>query len=566
MTLQEVFDSLVRRTKFSPVPIPGIKSSRIPGIKSSIKQYAMCLGYDDPARCPEESFNLPAAQRNKLIEEHAQRLTRSRRGATVLGERAIKNIKNNISFLLNEAINNGLIPRREVKHPNEADAESAKHRYTPGFKELKRSNTKWLPKYVLPEKDLPPRLRKELDAYYEWATAEFNPDRPRTRKRRPITANHDRDLLRRIAGFMITQQGVDPKSLTLKSLIAPEVARGYASWFIEHHEHVTRTLVFILVAVKSLADYLAIIAQTEKEKEKMRAASSALQSIKERLPAYVTIREKHKYWLSLEQIEQCGINRYPRSQARLLKSSSYVRRGLETLDKKKANSTFKYTAVHAFQSLLLRFLIRIPLRARNLIEMCWNPHRPEHGKNLYREDGVWYVRFTGAELKIESRRGKIHSIKHKIPTDLTWLVEEILTIWRPLITEVPYRFPVANEGDTWDYREPAQTLAPKFKNAPDNVLLFLTASGKPADRHTIRQWVETTTYAYTKVAVNPHLIRDIWATTYIKKTGDVIGAAKRLGDLVETVLKDYAHLLDEEAEERADAFNDSIFNPDKKDQ
>jgi hypothetical protein len=560
MTLQEVFDSLVMKTKFSPVPVPGIKSSRIPGIKSSIKQYAVCLGYDDPSFCPEEKFNLPAEQRNSLIEERAHRLTKSRRGANGLGKRTVRNTKQNITLLLKEAINNGLIPRREIKRPDESDAEFARHRYTPGFKELKRSNTKWLPKYVLPEKDLPPRLRKEMDAYYEWATAEFNPDRPRTRKRRPITATHDRDLLRRIAGFMITRQGVDPKSLTLKSLTAPDVARGYASWFIEHHEHVTLTLVFILVAVKSLADYLAIIARTTKEREKMRAASSAMEYIKERLPNYVTVREKHKYWLSLEQIEQCGINRYPRNQARLLKSSSYVRRGLETLDKKKAHSTFKYTAVHAFQSLLLRFLVRIPLRARNLVEMCWNPHRPEHGKNLYREDGVWYVRFTGAELKIENRRGKIHSIKHKIPADLTWLLEEVLTVWRPLITEVPYRFPVADEGDTWNYREHPQTRAPKFKKAPDNVLLFLTASGKPADRHTIRQWVETATYAYTKVAVNPHLIRDIWATTYIKKTGDLIGAAKRLGDLIETILRDYAHLLDEEAEERADAFNDSIFN------
>jgi hypothetical protein len=193
--------------------------------------------------------------------------------------------------------------------------------------------------------------------------------------------------------------------------------------------------------------------------------------------------------------------------------------------------------------------------------MCWNPHRPEQGKNLYREDGVWYIRFSGPELKVESRRGKIHSIKHKIPVELTWLVEEVLTVWRPLITEVPYRFPVADEGDTWDYREPQQTQSPEFKNAPDDVLLFLTASGKPANRNDIRVWVKTTTYAYTKVAVNPHLIRDIWATTYIKKTRDLIGAARRLGDLIETVLKHYAHLLDEEAEERADAFNASLFQP-----
>jgi hypothetical protein len=556
VTLQEVFDSLVRKKKLLP--------SRIPGIKSALRQYAQCLGYSDPASCPEKSFNLPVHERNQIIEERARRLTKSRKRNTGLSARAILNIKDNVSFLLKEALEIGLIPQRAAKGDAKADTASARYKYSPGFKELKRGNFKRLPKYVLPEKDVPPRLRAELDAYYEWATAEFNPERRRTRKRRPITALHDRDLLRRIAGFMINQRGVEPKTLTLKNLTDPKIARAYSAWFIKHHGHVTRTLTFILVALKSLADYLELIARTAKEKERMRAASAELKQIKERLPGYVTVREKEKYWLSLEQIEQCGINRYPRNEARLLNASPYVRRRLGSLHKKYSHSTLKYTAVHAFQSLILRLLVRIPLRLRNLIEMCWNPHKPEHGKNLYRRDGAWHIRFSGPELKVESRRGKIHSIRHKIPAELTWLVEEVLTAWRPLITGMPYHFPVGDEAETWNYKEPPQTRAPEPKNAPDNVLLFLTSSGKPADRDAIRTWVKTATYAYTKVAVNPHLIRDIWATSYIKKTRDLDGAAKRLGDTVETVLRDYAHLLDEEAEERADEFNDSIFNIGKK--
>jgi hypothetical protein len=553
VTLQDIFDILVSKKRLLP--------SRIPSIKSALKQYAQCLGYPDLARCPEKSFNLPVGQRNQIIEERAQRSTRSRRGSVSLSERTLFNIKDNVSFVLKEALELGLISDRTVKGRAKADAASPKYRYTPGFKELKRSNSKWLPKYVLPEKDLPPRLRSELDAYFEWATAEFNPERRRTRKRRPITAKHDRDLLRRIAGFMITRRGVKPASLTLKKLVDPEVASGYATWFIEHHGHVTRTLIFIMVAVKSLADYLEIITRTSKEKEQMRAASAALKEMKERLPQYVTIREKEKYWLSLEKIDQCGINRYPRNEERMAKASPDVRQQLTTkINKRNRHHTLKYTAVHALQSLLLRLLVRIPIRLRNFVEMCWNPHKPEHGKNLYRLEGAWYIRFSGIELKVESRKGKINSIQHKIPTELTWLVEEVLTVWRPLITEVPYHLPIGDEGETWDYREPSQTRSPEEKKAPNDVLLFLTASGEPVDRGDLRGWVTTATYAYTKVAVNPHLIRDIWATTYIKRTGDLIGAAKRLGDTIGTVLNHYAHLLDEEAEARADAFNDSIFN------
>ena len=59
------------------------------------------------------------------------------------------------------------------------------------------------------------------------------------------------------------------------------------------------------------------------------------------------------------------------------------------------------------------------------------------------------------------------------------------------------------------------------------------------------------TWKFSGVPVNPHMIRDIWATEYIKSTRDIIGAAYMLGDTVETVLKYYAHLLDADAEERA---------------
>jgi hypothetical protein len=59
------------------------------------------------------------------------------------------------------------------------------------------------------------------------------------------------------------------------------------------------------------------------------------------------------------------------------------------------------------------------------------------------------------------------------------------------------------------------------------------------------------TYKFTDVAVNPHMMRDIWATEYIKATRDIAGAAYILGNTVEVVLKHYAHLLDADAEARA---------------
>lgn len=367
-------------------------------------------------------------------------------------------------------------------------------------------------------------------------------------------------MLKRIAGFHVTQCGAVADKLSLESLTDHEAAAKYVSWFIAYHGRATMTLRNVIVSLISLADYLKFIAGNEKKREAMAEASRRLRLLRDRMPDYVTVRDKRKCWLSLEQIEMCGINRYPRNYARMASATASVRRKLQSLNTR-TGYKLKYTAVRAMSSLLVRLMIRIPLRIRNFMEMCWNPHNPEEGKNLFRQDGSWYIRFSGPELKIESRRGKVNSVLHRVPDELTWLVEEALTVWRPLITEVPYQLPQSGEVVP-SYEEPSQTKAPESKRAPQDVLLFLTSECKPARRDNIRDWVKSTTYVYSRVAVYPHLIRDIWATTYIKQTGDFIGAAMRLGDLVETVMKHYAHLLDDDAQAKSDAFNKGLFGTD----
>jgi len=478
-----------------------------------------------------------------------------------LSAKTITNIKHDITFTLREGMALGLIVGR-YEPPNQAQANAAQ----PIFQRMSsnsvffRGETKSLPKIALSEESLPPLLRAELDAYYRWATEGFVPNRPRTRKRRPISASHDRGVLKRIAGFHVKVCGFDINKLTLESLIHHVAAERYVEWFMSHHGRVTITLRSVVINLISLADYLKFTADDSNKFAAMAEASHKLKTIRDRLPDYIAVRDKRRCWLSLEQIEMCGINRYPRNSKRIAAVSKHVRKSMHFLKADKHHS-FRGTAVDALKSLLIRLMVRIPLRLRNFMEMSWNPRNPERGKNLFREDGSWYIRFSGSELKVGSRRGKVNSILHRVPDELAWLVEEVLTLWRPLITRVPYQLPHGDEGGA-TYEEPPQTKAPEYKNSPDDVLLFLNSDCNPANRNNIRDWVKSTTYIYTGVAVYPHLIRDIWATTYIKRTGDFIGAAKRLGDTVETVMKHYAHLLDDEAEAKGDAFNRLIFGVD----
>src|SRR5260370_13794137 len=56
-----------------------------------------------------------------------------------------------------------------------------------------------------------------------------------------------------------------------------------------------------------------------------------------------------------------------------------------------------------------------------------------------------------------------------------------------------------------------------------------------------------------------HMVRVMWASEYIKCTRNFIDAAYMLGDTVETVLKSYAKLLDEDCEKRARAWLSSTL-------
>jgi hypothetical protein len=550
VNLQRLLDSILKKGAIPP--------SRIQPVKSSLRKYASILGYTNLVSCPESAYNIPQYQRRQLIEEKAMRVLKSTSGRTMLSTNSLDNIKYDVGFVLREGMRLGFIPALYGAANENPTAAAPIYKYSGSHIEFGRGETINLPKMAIPEDDLPKPLRNELNRYYDWATNEFEPGRPRSRKRRPISAKFDRELLRRIAGFHVKYCNVPLVALSLDSLTDADKAIKYINFFIEHHGRATETLKNVLISIESLAKYLMLTASSKRQRNTMAEAACRIKAIIDQLD-FVVVRDKKKCWLSLEQIDACGINRYPRNVARLGVVSDDVRRKLQTLNTKGHHSNLKTTAVHALESLLVRLMVQIPLRLRNYCEMSWNPHNPEEGKNLFRENGAWYIRFSGSELKIGNRRGKINSIKHLVPPELTWLLEEVLTVWRPIITGVPYHFPEGDEGETWNYKEPPQTKAPAYKKAPHDVLLFLTKSCKPGSRDAIRFWVKSTTYAYTKVALYPHLIRHIWATTYIKETGDYHGAAQRLGDTVETVLKHYAHLRDDEGEAKADSFNRRKF-------
>ena len=89
------------------------------------------------------------------------------------------------------------------------------------------------------------------------------------------------------------------------------------------------------------------------------------------------------------------------------------------------------------------------------------------------------------------------------------------------------------------------------KAAAGQEFVFLNSFGTPLTSQQVTWAFESATYRFTGIAMNPHMVRTIWATEYIKSTKNFIDAAYMLGDTVETVLHSYANLLDEDCGKRA---------------
>ncbi len=251
--------------------------------------------------------------------------------------------------------------------------------------------------------------------------------------------------------------------------------------------------------------------------------------------------DKSKRWISLRKLESVGLSIYPLNARRISELRSQTRRKLrqDKEDGFKKNTRYAYRVL---QSILIRLSIRLPLRQRNLREMLWNPETPELGRNLFRRDGRWFIRFVGRELKISHVKGEVHRVEHEFPDDIVDLLEEWLSQWRQVLISSQKPKHAGNER-----AESGQEF------------VFLNIFGTPLKDTQVRWAFESATYKFTGVAMNPHMVRTIWATEYIKSTRNFIDAAYMLGDRVETVLKSYAKLLDQDCETRARAWLSSTL-------
>ncbi len=334
-----------------------------------------------------------------------------------------------------------------------------------------------------------------------WATAPVVAGRPAHLRKRMSTLGAYKEHFERYFGYVHYTRHLSP---TFDHLFDLDLVTAYVEWHINDcHHKVTQTILGFL-------KYLLALTKQYRPLPELRAQ---LVTLMKTLPSYKhvpPVYNKADAWVSLASLEQVARSLWPR--------------------KKPTDFPTNYPAQcpglkHASQagiSLMLRLWTYILYRLRNICEM-------QLDENLREDEGKWHIVFRGEQLKISSKRGRLNVFDLPFPATLVPLLKDYLTNWRPLLLS---------------------------RSSVPDPHVFLTQYGTPYQTKYLRQTTQYIVYRYTGKYWHPHIVRTVWATEMILKGVDLLKVAMMLNDKLETVIKNYAHLLDQNVAEEVYALID----------
>lgn len=266
--------------------------------------------------------------------------------------------------------------------------------------------TKELPTFLIQKKrygvalrDFPPALRTEVEAVLKWKQAKFAPDRPKGGKHRLVSSRNLQSAISRLFGFSVNILGRSVNSLA--GLFQKEILVEYTSWSLNER------------AAKGVS---------------IQRVFRSLYAVMRQYPAY---RSLDSTWCG-PLIDSIPIEQESEQMRR--KSEKYLEySALETIPGKirkerlsASKKTAKQVAMLIMQELLVRWLISLPWRQRNLREcrVC-GPHsnlfrgkippvipidRPEWVREREEKDvnaEFWQFQFNRDETKMKN---EVHAV------------------------------------------------------------------------------------------------------------------------------------------------------------
>jgi hypothetical protein len=439
MTLQELLDRAMQHQL--------IKETRIKPMRTAVTQYAAMLGVD-PAECLPEVYDLAAHRLTALVHTQAPADWNRTKRST---------FSNHLQWLLRLGREQGWLEPRDTHFKSWRD-----HRDGP--------KEGWVPRHELPPKliyrlqEMPTGLEQEIQNYLQWCQRVVQPGRSHSVKKRATTCHGVYESLARMAGFAVHYQHLPADLLTLRDLCDPALVHEFIEWWVEERRRkLTPGLRHMVVNLEVIARHWL---------KDLTIAEALKDLLKGDLAVADAVRDKQARWLSLAQIDAVGQTVYPLNPTRLhdFWEARTIQRHLADpacypLPSRSCNLTLY--AYWAGVSLILRFLVRRPLRQRNIREMRLQ-------RNLHKDhDSLWRIRFSGQELKVDRRDGGVNRYECLFPPDLVPLLEEYLTVWRPRL---------AKAGEEH---------------------VFLNSKGHPFSANRLTGVVAVTTMRFARVGVTP---------------------------------------------------------------
>jgi hypothetical protein len=246
-------------------------------------------------------------------------------------------------------------------------------------------------------------------------------------------------------------------------------------------------------------------------------SAPALDALKRTLKPPAPTHTKRFHWISLAQLDEIANSCLDEGRAPYILHPDTRSPGAQR-------------AVGFQRGVILKLLVRVPLRQRNVREM-------QLGKNLWKDPatGHWHLHFAGDELKIGHRGHQVNTYELNLSTyrpEFIPVLEEWLTLYRP-----------------------------KLPNAQPSPFVFLTQYGNPHIAKTLHADLAHAVGIRTGQRFYPHLIRTIWATEYLKEKQDFQTAATMLGNTLAVVMRTYYDVVHQDQHAKASDFLETALRP-----
>jgi hypothetical protein len=332
----------------------------------------------------------------------------------------------------------------------------------------------------------PPQLKAEFASFTKWATDPMVPDRDASWKKRQVTVDGYQIVFEPYFGFIKNVKQIQEP--TFDHLFDFQLIKDFVHWHVN---------VKLKRSSRTIYSFLERIITLTRQYRPQPSLHEKVRDLRRTIPKPTPVYNKDDAWVPVKQLRQIGESLWPSKLPEQL------------------NGNGRLTASQAGISLMLQLWSYIPYRQRNMREMSLE-------KNLYKHDGAWRIKFASGELKVAIRRGQPNILDVSFPKRLIPQLETYLTIWRPIL----------------------------IKNiVPPPSEIFLNQHGRPYTKNKLAERTTWNVYSYTGKYWHPHIVRTVLATEYIRDTGKFYNAAWMLNDTFDTVIKNYAHLRDENVAE-----------------